>query len=508
MINLSIVAIVPFCSQLQDIDVRIAIAGISHETNTYCREQTQLADFRIARGEKILKFRDTETSTGGALDTCDELGFEVVPIMIAGTQPSGTIARDAYQSMKDEILAGITREAPIDGIFLDLHGAGVVDGIPDLEGDLAISIRRLVGEAVPITASFDLHGNITQDMADALDGVFACHQYPHIDMHLRAREAIELIARMLKENFRPCLHVETVPMLMPTTTTFLGPGKEMLDNILAEEDKHGVIDISWFHGFPYTDIEHVGTHICVTSQGDRSETEELTKKIAEALWQFRENFRPISLSADEAVKQARAAEKLPVVINETSDNCGGGTPGDGTHLLRAMLDARLKNACFGFIVDPETAAQAHEAGVGSSINISLGGKYDDLHGEPLELHVYIKALHDGRLTMQAMAKGSPINYGKMARLQVNDMDIIVASNRSQTFDTEPFLAVGIDVTRLDIIALKSSNHFRAGFSDIAGAIITADPPGLTTHHIEIFERKNARQPLWPIDDLADYSPAA
>jgi microcystin degradation protein MlrC len=345
-------------------------------------------------------------------------------------------------------------------------------------------------------------------MADALDGVFACHQYPHIDMHLRAQEAVELIVNMLKDNFRPTLVVESVPMLMPTTTTFLGPGKEMLENILAAEDDDDIIDISWFHGFPYTDIEHVGTHICVTSRGDRDKTELLAKKMAKKLWDYRENFRPTSLTAEQAVTQAQAAGNLPVIINETSDNCGGGTPGDGTHLLRAMLDAGLENACFGFIVDPDVAAQAHKAGVGATIEVSLGGKYDDLHGEPLALQVYIKALHDGRLTMQAMGKGSRINYGRMARLVVNDMDIIVASNRSQTFDTEPFLAVGIDVTRLDIVALKSSNHFRAGFTDIAGTIITADPPGLTTHHIEIFSRQNSVQPMWPVDELADYSPDA
>lgn len=500
--------------------MRIAIAGIGHETNTYCHDQTELSDFYISRGEKIFQSRGTTTSVGGALDACDELGIEAIPIMVAGTQPSGTINRDAYESMKAEILAGISREAPLDGIFLELHGAGVVDGIPDLEGDLASDIRRLVGEAVPITASFDLHGNITQKMADALDGVFACHQYPHIDMHLRAREAIELIVNMLRDNFRPTLVVETVPMLMPTTTTFLGPGKEMLEIMLAAEDDEGIIDISWFHGFPYTDIEHVGTHICVTSKGDRDKTELLAKKMAKILWDYRENFRPTSLTAAEAVSQAQAAENLPVIINETSDNCGGGSPGDGTHLLRAMLEAGLENACFGFIVDPEVAAQAHKAGVGATISVSLGGKYDDLHGEPLELVVYVKALHDGRLTMQAMGKGSRINYGRMARLVVHnigidkesgkktDMDIIVASNRSQTFDTEPFLAVGIDVTRLDIVALKSSNHFRAGFSDIAGTIITADPPGLTTHHIEIFQRKNSIQPMWPVDELADYSPDA
>jgi microcystin degradation protein MlrC len=484
--------------------MRIAIAGISHETNTYCRGETPLEDFYGLRGKKIHRQLGTETATGGALKACEDLGLTAVPIMVAGAQPSGTINRDAYESLKTEILSGIEAELPVDGVYLDLHGAGVVNGIQDLEGDLAGSIRQMVGEAVPICASFDLHGNITQAMADALDGVFACHQYPHIDMHLRSTEAVQLIVDMLKDDFRPVLHVESVPMLMPTTTTFLGPGKEMLESILRDEDADDIIDVSWFHGFPYTDTEHVGTHICVTSKGDRESTRRLAKKVATRLWDARESFKPTSLSAAEAVEQAQASTARPVVINETSDNCGGGSPGDGTHLLRAMLDAGLTNACFGFIVDGDVAAQAHQAGIGATIDVSLGGKYDELHGEPLLLNVYVKALHDGRLTMQAMGKGSRIGYGKLARLQAKDMDIIVASRRAQTFDPEPFLAVGVDVTRLDYIALKSSNHFRAGFSDIAGTIITADPPGLTTHHIEIFPRKHAKRPMWPIDDQAAY----
>lgn len=138
------------------------------------------------------------------------------------------------------------------------------------------------------------------------------------------------------------------------------------------------------------------------------------------------------------------------------------------------------------------------------IDVRLGGKTDDLHGDPLELSVYVKALHDGRITMQAMAKGAPLNLGPMARLVVDDFEILVASRRSQTFDPEPFLALGIDVRRLDTIALKSSNHFRAGFQDIAGTIVTADPPGLTTHHIEIFPRQLAPGAMWPIDDNASY----
>ena len=484
--------------------MRIAIAGIIHETNTYCRDLTVAQDFHQARGERVFRARGTQTMVGGALAVCDALDIEVVPLLVADAQPSGTIARATYDAFKAEILRGIAAAAPLDGVFLALHGAGVVEGLQDLEGDLCSAVRKLIGEALPMTAAFDLHGNVTQTMADALDGVFACHQYPHIDMDERADEAVRLIVRMRREGFRPVCHVESVPMLMPTTTTFEGIGQRVLARMLAAEQEPGVIDVSWFHGFPYTDIAHVGSHVVVTTTGDREQAVRIGKRLAQQLWDEREQFRPRSLSAAQAVAEAMALDAAPVVINETSDNCGGGTPGDGTHLLRAMLEAKLENACFAFIVDASVAQQAHEAGVGATIDVSLGGKYDDLHGAPLQLRAYVKTLADGRLVMQAMARGSPMNLGRMARLVVDGIDIVVASRRSQTFDTEPFLAVGIDVLRYKIVALKSSNHFRAGFRDVAAAIVTADPPGLTTHHIEIFPREHAVAAMWPLHGSATY----
>jgi len=487
--------------------MRIAIAGIVHETNTYCKDPTPIEAFFQVRGERMFRQAGSETSTGGALDRCEELGIEAVPILWANTQPSGTIEREAYDLFKAEILAGLKREQetnPVDGIFLDLHGAGVVEGISDLEGDLTQAIRHQVGEAIPMTAVFDLHGNVTQIMADALDGTFACHLYPHTDMHLRAREAIDLIVDMLEHDYRPVTHVETVPMLMPTTTTMLGIGKEMLEKMLAAESEAGVIDVSWFHGFPYTDIPEVGSHVVVTTKGDREQAQIIARRMATALWNDRERFRPVSLTADESIQMALASKNKPVVINEVSDNCGGGSPGDGTHLLRSMIEHDLSSACFGFIVDPEVAEQAHQAGVGATISVSLGAKTDDFHGTPLELTAYVKSLHDGKLTMLAMFKGAKINLGRLARLVVGGVDIVVGSKRSQTFDIGPFLAVGIDVTEYDLVALKSSNHFRAGFHEIAGEIITADTPGLTTHQIGHFPRLHADRPLWPLDETASY----
>lgn len=482
--------------------MRVAIAGIVHETNTYCKQPTFANEFYQLRGKRMLETRGQESDVGGAIDTCERLAIEPVPLLYAAAQPSGTIEFATYDAFKQEILDGLVSNGDIDGVMLCLHGAGVVEGIQDLEGDLARAVRVQMGEAVPIVASFDLHGNITQDMADALDGVFACHHYPHIDLHERAAEAVALIQRMLEENFRPVTHVSSAPMLIPFATTFIGAGKAKLVQILLAEEEQGVIDVSWFHGFPYTDIVHVGTSVAVTTEGDREQARRIGESLVEGLWADRETFRAQSLSADEAVVEARReAEKTtrPVIIHETSDNCGGGAPGDGTHLLRAMLEAKLDNACFGFLVDPEVAGLCHEAGVGARLTVSLGGKYDDLHGAPLELTGYVKSLHDGRVTMRAMFKGSPLNLGPMARLVVDGMDVIVASRRSQTFDIEPFLAVGIDVMKYDYVALKSSAHFRAGFQELAGAIVTADPPGLTTLKLEVFPREHAPGPLWPVD---------
>lgn len=485
--------------------MRIALAGISHETNTYCAGLTPKGDFYTFRGPKLLATAGQESDVGGAVDACSALDCEAVPILFASTQPSGTIERSAYDEFKAEIVEGLAQAGPVDGCVLLLHGAGVVEGIQDLEGDLAHAVREVLGD-VPIAASFDLHGNVTQAMADELNGIFVCHHYPHIDLHLRAAEAVACVKDMAETGRRAKCEVIQLPLLLPTTTTYEGIGEQMLESLLKHESEASCLDLSWFHGFPYTDVAHVGSFVVASYYPeDEGDAMQHARAFADQLWSRREEFRPISLDADQAVAAARAHDVYPVVIHETSDNCGGGSPGDGTHLLRGMLAAELgADACFGFVVDAEVAAQAHVAGVGATIQVRLGGKTDDLHGEPLAASAYVKALHDGRLVMQHMFRGAKINIGPMARLVIDDMDVVVGSRRNQTFDTEPFLAVGIDVLKYKYVALKSSNHFRAGFQTLASAIVTADTPGLTTHQIDVFPRQHTSRRLWPLDPQATY----
>jgi len=190
----------------------------------------------------------------------------------------------------------------------------------------------------------------------------------------------------------------------------------------------------------------------------------------------------------------------PVVINDTSDNPGGGSPGDSTHLLRAMLDMHLENACYAYIFDPETAAQAHAAGVGATIPVLLGGKTDDLHGTPIAATAYVKCLTDGRFRLTTpMGRGMRVDLGPMARFQIGGLDVLVGSVRQQVLDDEMFLLHGIDVRRYRIVAVKSSSHFRAGYRHLATAIIAADTPGATTLRLDGFPYQRIRRTIWPLD---------
>jgi microcystin degradation protein MlrC len=480
---------------------RVAIAGIAHETNSYCRGQTPLSAFWIVRGARVRGMAATRTDVGGMLAGCEEMRVEPVPVLVSGANPSGVIEAAAYRALKSEILEGLRAAGPLDAVALALHGAGIADGVDDLEADLACAVRDLVGRDVPIVATFDLHGNVSQRMADALDLALPCHEYPHVDLYERGHEAISLLVALLAG--ATYVHVERLPLLLPTTTTFFGPAKAVNELCAEQERDPFVLDVSFFHGFPYTDVPTVGASIVATAR-DPDRAREAAREVARFVWETREAFRPTSLSAREAVERAIAVGSGPVVINETSDNPGGGAPGDGTHLLRAMLEARLQSACFGFIADAETARSAHRAGVGAEIDIALGGKSDDLHGEPLRVRARVRALTDGRFALTHMLAGVRMNLGPSARLEIQGLDVIVTSSSQQTFDPEVFLLHGIDVRRYRIVALKSSNHFRAGFQDLAKEIVTADPPGLTTHHIEVFPRKRSPRPLWPLDAEAHW----
>jgi microcystin degradation protein MlrC len=491
------------------VSVRLAVAGLGHETNTYADEAlgtTGMDAWSVARGDQIRRMTGQNTCIAGMVDRAAELDLELVPTFWAYCYPSGTIEADTYATLKDELLASLRAAMPFDALAIELHGAAVAIGTDDVEGDLGAAIREIVGD-IPVVGALDLHGNVSDAMGERYDALLGCHLYPHTDLHDRGVEAVDLIVRMIEGEVRPVTHVEHLPMLLPTATTDAGFPAARMNEVCAEiEARDGVLDCTVFHGFPYTDTPLVGVHVVVTTDGDPVLARACGREVGQWIWSHREEFRPEVLEPAVAVKLATQTEAFPVVINDTSDNPGGGTPGDATHVLRAFIDAELQDACFAMIKDPETVQQAIAAGVGSTIDVRLGGKHDTLHGEPIEARAYVHSISDGNVTLTGpMLTGVTLHLGPMVRLTIGGVDVIVYSTgASQTFDPEVFLLHGIDVRRYKYVGLKSSQHFRAGFGDLAAEIITADSPGLTSQRVEVFDHTRPPGPLWPVDPSATY----
>lgn len=487
--------------------MRVLIGGIQHETNTFSNIKTTESSFRQWGwdiGDVILENnRGVRTFLGGMIDEAERLGIEIIPTFATFAYPSGVITTETYHALVNTLLSEIKKASDYDAVVLSLHGAGVAQNTEDLEGTILAEVRKLIGDHIPLIITLDLHANMTQKMVELADAILGNHLYPHTDSYEIGEESIRLAQRIVKGEVKPTMFLKRLPMIIPTSTTNLSPAKDVNQLCYKWEEHEEVIDCTFYHGFPYTNISELGVAVLVTTNNHV----DLAKEIAEDVGQFiaerkEEFFKPLP-SPKEGIEQALVHDGKPVVINETSDNPGGGTPGDGTYLLRAMLESQLTDACFGYIYDPEVVDIAIKAGVGSTINIALGGKTDDLHGEPIQMEAYVKTITDGKFIQTSeMWKGKLVDLGPSVRLQSNGVDIIVCSVKSQTLDDQIFKLHGIDIQDYKIVALKSSQHFRAGFESISSKIISVDSPGLTTMDFTRFDYTNLKIDVYPLHSVA------
>lgn len=487
--------------------MKILVGGIAHETNTFSSVKTDVAAFKQwewLKGEELFQKRGVRDYVGGIIDQADSIDVDVEPIFSTFANPSGIITEETHHILIDRLVQPMRKVHNYDAVLLSLHGAGVSEYAEDFEGAILEAVRDAVGADVPIVVTLDLHANMTQKMVDLADVILGNHLYPHTDSYEIGQEAVNIAKQIVDGSLRPTMHLEYLPLAISTSTTNLSPAKDINDSCFHKESLDGVVDCTFYHGFPYTNISRFGVAVVVTTNNDKKLAKTKAQSIAQLIWESREQFDVDPFNPQEGIQEALAHEGKPVVINETSDNPGGGTPGDGTHLLRAMIESDLSDACFGYIYDPEAVKLAIEAGVGTTVHIALGGKTDDLHGEPLKLDAYVKAITDGKFIQSSpMGRGSKVNLGPAVCLHCNGVDIIVCSVNSQTLDDEIFRIHGINIQDYKIIGLKSSQHFRAGFEAISSKIITVDSPGLSTINFkEAFDYTQLEAKLYPLHDVS------
>ncbi|MBS0266657.1 MAG: M81 family metallopeptidase [Planctomycetes bacterium] len=491
--------------------MRIAIGGISHETSTFAHTRTTVADFAdgfgLFRGPEIInRFRGSNICTGGFIDGADKHGYELVPLLWGFAYPSGLITATDYAALKSEFLDRLQQAqrepGGIDGVLLDLHGAMVVEGIDDADADVIEGVRGVVGPAIPIVVTFDLHGNHSARRIAAASAIVGFDTYPHVDMAERGREAADLIVKILNREIQPMMAIERIPMFwgVENQITAHPPMKELMDYAHAVETRPGILCVSIATGFPWADVANMGASVMVVADRDQDLAEATARELRDWIWTRRETWRHRILTVDDALDQGEKLGKYPIILADHGDNTGGGAPGDSVEILATFLNRKLRDAVLLYIVDPEVVAQATAAGVGAVIDTAVGGKSDPIQGPPVKMRATVRALSQGDFTYDGpMYAGLTGNMGPSAWLEQDGVHVVVVTAHEQPLGPAFARTLGIDCESLKYIAVKSAVHFRSGFERFAGSIFNVDARATHTHDFRDLTYHKRPRPMFPLE---------
>ncbi|WP_046867388.1 M81 family metallopeptidase [Microvirga massiliensis] len=468
--------------------LRIGVGGFLHETNTFAPSTASFRAFEegggwpgLCRGDELItQTRGVNVGIAGFVEDAEARGWILVPTLWCAASPSGLVERDAFETIAGEIVDGLTRAAPLDGIYLDLHGAMVTEHLHDGEGELLHRVRRAVGPGIPIVASLDLHANVTPRMVEEADMLIAFRTYPHVDMAETGRRAASALAEMIESGGRPAKAFRQIPFLIPIVwqRTEAEPCREIYAE-LARMEASGVSSLSFAPGFPAADFPDCRPSV-LTYAVQQEEAEAAADELAGLVAARESLFNGKLLEPDTAVHIARerGTSGRPIILADAQDNPGAGSNSDTTGMLRALLRVGVDRAAIGLFVDPDAAKAAHRSGIGSTLRIALGGRSGIPDDAPLEADYFVEQLSDGRFRTCGPYYGHGLmDLGPCACLRLGGIRIVVSSRKAQMADQAMFRFIGIEPRDQAILVVKSSVHFRADFEPIASEILICTAPG-------------------------------
>jgi microcystin degradation protein MlrC len=469
--------------------MRIAIGGFQHETNTFAPSKATYDDFArggawpplLEGGEMFDGVAGINLPIAGFIDAMRPVRHELVPTVWAAASPSAHVTQDAYERIAGKIVERLRQAMPLEAVYLDLHGAMVAEHLDDGEGELLSRVRAVIGPAVPLVASLDLHANVTHRMLEQADILIAYRTYPHVDMADTGARVAKFLAGRLEGAPRPAVAAWRVPFLIPlqAQSTMLEPNRSIYRE-LARLEGPQVSALSFTPGFPAADFPECGPLVFAYS-ADHAAAARAAERLCAIVQEAEPDFDLPVYEPDECIDLAMriaAGASRPVVIADTQDNPGAGGNSDTTGMLRALISRRARQAALGLMVDPEAARIAHAAGEGASVEIALGGKSRVPGDAPLRGRYEVQRLSDGRLTCRGpFYRGARMNLGPCALLATDGIRIVVASDKPQMADQEMYRFIGVEPAAQRILVNKSSVHFRADFAPIAEEILVAKAPG-------------------------------
>jgi microcystin degradation protein MlrC len=479
--------------------LRIFTAALATETNTFspiCIDRRAFEDSLYAPpGEHPATPTLCTAPITVGRKVCTDKGWTLIEGTAAWADPAGLINRQAFESLRDEILDQLRAAMPVDAVVLGLHGAMVADGYLDPEGDLLTRIREIIGPDILLCAELDPHSHLTAKRVAAADFFVVFKEFPHTDFVDRAEDLWRIAVDTLEGRVKPVMSVFDCRMIdvFPTSRE---PMRSFVDRLVAiERVDPEVLSLSVIHGFMAGDVPEMGTKTIVVTDGHPEKGAMLARELGLDLFAKRGTFMMPQIDEKAALDQALAYPEGPVVIADMWDNPGGGTAGDATVILEEMLARGVTNAAVGMIWDPIAVQICMAAGEGAEIPLRFGAKSAPGTGHPIDGLVKVVNV----VPNAEMRFGDSIApFGDAAHINLNGIDIILSSVRVQSYDPSLFTALGINPTAKHLLVIKSTNHFYAAFSQIASEILYCAAGTPYPNNPANTAYRHVRRDIWPI----------
>ncbi|MGO6940624.1 M81 family metallopeptidase [Rhizobium johnstonii] len=469
--------------------MRIAVGGIHTECSTYNPVLNEEKDFRVVRGEALL--------ASPYFAFLKDYDAEFLPTIHARAIAGGPVSRATYEAFKGEFLERLKPMLPLDGLYLAMHGAMYVEGMEDAEGDWIGAARAVVGEDCTVSASYDLHGNVTQRIIDALDIYSTYRTAPHIDVEETMRRSVSMLVKSLKTGERPTLLWAPIPVVLPgeRTSTVDEPAKSLYDMLPGIDAIDGVWDASLMVGYVWAD-EPRATAAAIMTGTDRAVLEREAKRLARAYWNAREDFvfGCETGSLEECVEKAIASPTAPVVLAESGDNPTGGGVGDRADVLAELIAREATGVVFAGIADKAATEACYAAGIGAELELSVGASLDNKGSKPVIARFTVKFLHE---------TSDPTD--RQAVVSVSGIDLVLSAKRRPYHNIADFTRLGLDAHRAKIIVVKSG-YLSPELAPIANPNLMALSTGVVDQFVERLPRLRKQHPTYPFDKDFAFEP--
>ena len=470
---------------------RIAFGGIGIECSTYSRIRARMEDFTVLEGDAL--------AGSERFAFLKKYPVPFIPTVVAQAVPGGPVDKTTYDAIKADFLKQIQALLPLDGLFLPMHGAMFVDGMQDAEGDWMEATRRVAGPHCLMSASYDLHGNVSQRVMDNIDMFSAFRTAPHIDREETMQRACNMLLHCLAEHVRPTLVWAPVPVLMPgeRSSTEWQPGKRLWGQLPKLNEEAGVLDVSLLVGYVWADEPRATACAVVTGTAPATQ-KRIAVSLAQQYWDARREFQfgTETGTVDECIERAMKATTHPAIVADSGDNPTGGGTGDRAEVLEALLRFKAQSVVFAGITDKPATDACYLAGVDAVLPLSIGATLDPLGSRPVKVMAKVIFL--------LPAAGPRL---REAVVQIEGVTLVLSAQRRPYHDIADFTRLGLQPSSYKIIVVKSG-YLSPELAPLANPSVMALSDGAINQDILHLPANRLRRPTYPFVEDLTYTPRA